>query len=202
MPHPIARISLSALQNNLGLLRKASGHGRVMAMVKANAYGHGMIEISRALQGMDIDALGVATTAEALQLRRSSITARIVLIYPPFPEEVDDLLRHQIEITVDSLALANHIEHIASSVGKKASIHIFLNTGMHHNGASESETLQIAEMVSRSRSLSLLGISTHFACADMSEREKTLSQIALYDRVIKNLEQKNIFPQEKHLANS
>lgn len=202
MSHPIATISLSALRANLRRIKELCGHGRVMPMVKANAYGHGMVEIARVLVNEGVTALGVATTEEAITLWKAGIRTRIVIIYPPLPEEIADILRYDLECSVDTLSMVEFIQHLAHGSGKRPRLHLCIDTGMHHNGAGRGAAAKISAYIQHSPYLHLQGISTHFACSDSADPTFTRLQIERFQRSLESFDAQGVSIEDIHIANS
>ena len=123
------RVDLDAVAGNLRAIRAHVGVP-VMGIVKANAYGHGLVQVARHLQAGGVDRLGVAFVEEGIALRRAGITAPILVLGGIFGPQVADFLRHDLEITVSSLDKLRQVEAAAEAMGRKAAIHLKIDTGM------------------------------------------------------------------------
>jgi len=130
-----AEISLCNLQNNFELVKYLVGKQvKVMAMIKANAYGHGMFEIAQALLSYGVDYLGVAYLEEAIFLRKSGINSPILVLGAINTDQIHDFILNDIEITSSSLDKSKAISEVAKTLGKTARIHLKIDTGMARIG--------------------------------------------------------------------
>ena len=193
-----AVINLSALQHNLRYVKSCAPHARVMAMIKANAYGHGAIEIAKALSSGDVsaDALAVATLDEALELREAGIGGRLILIEGAFStDELAQAALCDLEVVVHQ---AEQIEMLAALPAATAlRVWLKLDTGMHRLGLDE---LEIAAAYPRLRALPAVGeiyLMSHFSCANQTDNDFTRQQIAQFDQLTSGLPKS-----EQTLANS
>lgn len=202
-----AEISLDALEHNLKKVRSCiPSHCRVMAMVKADAYGHGAIEVARCLEGAGVDYFGVASIFEASSLRDAGITAPILIAgYTP-PELTDKLIDEQITQCVPSVEAARKYSEAAVVLGEPLRVHIKLDTGMSRYGIvcrertqeAAQEVLEICSM----EGLNVEGIFTHFACSDDEDPASTMTQLSNFTAVLDEIEAKGVKNLLKHCANS
>ncbi|HEX7022394.1 MAG TPA: alanine racemase [Trueperaceae bacterium] len=197
-----ATISLAALQHNLHLVR---GHlqapTRVLAAVKSDAYGHGAPAVARQLVACGVDWLGVATRAEALELRASGIGANI-LIFSPLYDGLQELLDADVALPVVDAASLEAVERAARQAGITARVHLKVDTGMGRLGELPKDAARLAETAHKSTHVELEGLWTHFSCADESPRDFTLQQIERFCETITLLERHGIQVPLKHAANS
>ena len=126
-------VDLDAVGGNLRAIRQRVGVP-VMAIVKANAYGHGLVPVARHLLAQGAEQLGVAFVEEGEALRRAGITAPILVLGGILGRQVGSLLQHDLEITVSSLDKLRQVEAAAEAVGRKAVIHLKVDTGMERIG--------------------------------------------------------------------
>ena len=126
-------VDLDALARNLAAIRSHVGVP-VMGIVKANGYGHGLVPVARRLEREGIDQLGVAFVEEGMALRRAGIRSRILVLGGIFGPQVAQYLEHDLEITVSSLEKLHQVEATAEAVGKRAIIHLKIDTGMERVG--------------------------------------------------------------------
>ncbi|MEZ5556689.1 alanine racemase [Haliea sp.] len=190
-----ARLDLSALRHNLALARRLAPRSRVMAVVKANAYGHGATTMARALEPL-VDALAVACLEEALELRDAGIRAPVLLLQGAFhPDEVPLAAQHKLWLTIENATQLVWLERATLP----APLHCWLkvDTGMHRLGVAPE---QVAEFHQRLLACGKLAgppvLTTHFACADQLDHPATLQQIARFERLTQAL------PGERSAANS
>ena len=169
------KIDLVALQKNLMQVRKMASGRKVIAMVKANAYGHGIVRIAHALNSAD--ALGVASLEEGIMLREAGIMQPVVLMEGLFyPDEIELAARHDFSLVVHHLP---HVEMLEKAkISKPFTVWLKLNTGMHRLGIDPAETQQIHSRLLKLTTISQpIGLMTHFAEADTIASDATPEQI-------------------------
>jgi alanine racemase len=159
-------ISLPALRANLRTLRRAAPRGtRVLAVVKDNAYGHGLVPIARALSRAGCEEFGVAFAAEGAELRSAGIREPILLLGSTLPAEFPLALSHRLTVTVSSLQEAREIARAAQKAHTVALVQAKLDTGMNRLGAKPLEFQKLLAFVTHHPRLELVGTFTHLACA-------------------------------------
>lgn len=172
-----AEIDLDALRHNAQLLAAHSAPARLVGVIKAGAYGHGALEVAQTLQALpQIAMLGVASVDEARSLRENGITAPILLLSAILPEEAPAVVRHNLTATVWSLEVASALNRAAAAEGRRVPIHFKVDTGMSRLGASWCGASQAFRGVAGQAHLEIVGLYTHFACAD---EESELTDIQL-----------------------
>jgi alanine racemase len=155
-------IDHAALRYNLAALRQmAGGEKQVIAVVKANAYGHGAIEVSRTLLAAGVERLAVATLGEGLQLRAAGVTAPIMVLWSLGEAEAGVALARDLEPIVHDEAGIALLEQ--ASAGRRASVHLKIDTGLGRQGADPSVAVELAMRIQRSRHLVLAGTFSHLA---------------------------------------
>jgi alanine racemase len=157
-------IDHDALRHNLGLLRGLAGAGKqVIAVVKANAYGHGALEVSRSLLSAGAERLAVATLDEGLALRAGGVTAPILVLWGLGEPEVGPALAHDLEPIVYDEGGIVLIERAAAETGARASVQLKVDTGLGRQGADPAAAVALATRIGRSRHLALSGTFSHLA---------------------------------------
>jgi len=198
-----AEIDLNSLKFNFNQVKRIVGSNVcVLSVVKADAYGHGSIAVSRALVEAGTDMLGVATVEEAIELRESGIKVPIVLLGGVQPEEAELVVRYALTPSIFSLSSAEAINRYAYRVGKKVRFHLKVDTGMNRLGLSVDEVCCFLNCLTSLRNLELEGVFTHFASADSNSRDFTLKQISSFKLVIYTLKKAGLSPRYMHMANS
>ncbi len=198
-----ARIDLQAIRHNIQQTREHIQSGtKIMAVVKANAYGHGAVPVSKALTDL-VDAYGVAIIEEALELRKAGIDKMILILgYTPEPW-YDELVENQISQTIYTYEMAERLSEVAVSLGKRTPVHIKLDTGMGRIGFTPTaEALEVVERIANLPGLVLEGIFTHFARADEKTIEAAKEPFARYMKFVRALEERGIRIPVKHVSNS
>lgn len=173
-----------------------------MAIVKANAYGHGDVEVSRAAIDSGAEMLGVALVEEAVRLRRAGIDCPIDLLFEPPPYGVDAVVANSITCTVYTPEFARALSEEAVMRGVKARVHVKVDTGMRRVGIHPRSVSEFAGMLHDLPGLEAEGISTHFAVASDPDNPFTDTQIDLFESAAREAETVLGRPLLKHAANS
>jgi len=200
--HTWAEIDLDALRFNYRQVKRFVGKGTsVLVVVKGNAYGHGIYEVSKVLHELGADFLGVATLDEALLLRRRRISTPILLLGSVLPHEVAPAIRNDITLTLCDRELARIIDRSGAKMRKKPRVHIKVDTGMGRIGVWHEDALEFVKEVSLMDNIVIDGIYTHFSIAG---RDKffTTYQIDSFTALLEALELLNIRIRYRHAANS
>jgi len=200
-----ADIDLNAIAHNIAELRRVTHpKARFMAVVKANAYGHGAIEVATEALKHGAQMLGVARISEGLHLRHAGIDAPILVMgYSP-PEIASKLIQANLTQTVYSEETARAISDYAISCGKTVQIHIKTDTGMGRLGfaAKEAQSLSDIEAIARLPGIEIEGIFTHFATADSRDKIFAKIQLELFTEFTDKLRQRGLEIPIRHAANS
>lgn len=179
-------IDLVALRHNLKRVRELAPNRSVIAMVKANAYGHGVVRVAQNLP--KTEALGVASLEEGMKLREAGVTQPIVLMEGLFnPDELAEAARYAFTLVV------HHLEHVEilekAEITKAFSVWLKINTGMHRLGIDPAQTNEVYERLKKIKAIKQpIGLMTHFAQADAIESAVTLEQINLFQQATAHLE--------------
>jgi len=205
-----AQVSLDAIANNISEIRRVvQPPAKILAVVKADAYGHGFLEVTRTLLDNGADALGVAFIDEAIQLRNCNISHPIIILGHTPPEYADILVKNDIIATVFSKSLATAISYAAFKRKKTAKIHIKVDTGMGRVGfvynddlATREATIDDILEIAQLPNIEIEGIFTHFARADERDRAFTELQFARFMDLCEKLEARGLSVPVKHAANS
>jgi alanine racemase len=190
------------LRNNFQIVKSLVGNEvKVMVLIKANGYGHGMLRVARELLDEGADYIGLAYLEEAIYLRKNGITAPIAVLGAINVNQIEEFIKHDIELTSSSLDKSKAISDAAKRLGKNAVIHLKIDTGMerigvHYYNAQKfiSETLSLPN-------ITFNGVFSHFAKSDC-DKAFTEEQIKRFDGVVNFLEKEKITPPLIHLANS
>lgn len=199
----MAEIDLDNLQHNLKQIKKICGNKEIIGVIKANAYGHGAMEIAPTLLENGVSRLAVAVLSEAMELRMSGVKEPIMILgYTPWALG-DMLLDNDIEQSVYSYNDALELSKIAVLKRKILKIHIVVDTGMGRIGfLPTKESVEDVYKISKLPNIEIEGIFSHFSSADESDKDYTLYQMNKYNAFINKLEEKNIQVPIKHIANS
>ncbi len=200
-----AEINLDAIDRNLDvMLGKLNPDTSICAVVKADSYGHGAIQIARHIQSLPyIWGYAVATPEEAMQLRMSGISKPIVLLGYAFPESYEDIIDYDIRACVFEYESAKKLSEIAGSLQKEVRVHIAVDTGMGRIGFSpDRSSVDVIAEITKLPNLVIEGIFTHFARCDEPSLLPAKEQFHLFRRFLKTLENKGIKIPIRHASNS
>jgi alanine racemase len=196
-----AEIDLSAIRGNVQTFRMLTGVD-VIAVVKANAYGHGAVESARAALAGGASRLAVARVEEALELRRAGIEAPILILGWTPPGRLVEMILESISLTMWSKDQLEAASSAAGHAGKEALIHIKVDTGMSRIGVQPSHALEVIRACDRLPGCRLEGLFTHFARADEPETATTHDQHGRFLSLLEQIEADGIQPEVIHAANS
>ena len=195
-------IDINAFKHNINYLKKKAKTD-IMPVLKANAYGHGIVEISRICRNLGIKYIGVATLGEAIQIRNSGDKGRILgWLYDVTTNEVRDAVLKNIDIGIFD---ENHIPIISKSLpkGVKAKIHLFVDTGIDRNGIPYDKAVEAAKQIVADPKFELVGMMSHLCCATEKLNNKpTLKQFEIFRKVRQDLADLNIKPPLVHIGNT
>ena len=170
-------IDLEALADNARVLRETAAPATVIAVVKANAYGHGLPIVGPALEAAGVERFGVIFMPEAIDLRAAGVTRPIIVLGHAFPEDADAAVAQDIALTVDTAALAEALSAAALRAGKApVPVHLKVDSGMHRFGLTPNEVAALAARVRDLEGVALEAIWTHLAMADHEDDSFTARQ--------------------------
>ena len=202
-PRVWAEIDLEAVRENLRALRsRLADTTRVMAVVKADAYGHGAVPVARAALESGAHALAVGDSGEAIELREAGITAPISVLGALVDKELDDVIYHRITPTIHSLDRVRLLDRKAGSHGVRLPVHVMMDTGMGRLGVLPEAAPRLIEAVAETKNLNLEGLATHFPLSAMEDASFTLRQISQFRRVVNRMKEIGIEIPLLHTANS
>jgi alanine racemase len=194
-----AEVDLGAVRRNAATMRELVAPAALCAVVKANGYGHGAVEVARAALEGGATWLAVALVTEGVQLREAGIDAPILVLSEPSPGEHDDVVRHELTPTVYTDA---GIEACEQAAERALTVHLKIDTGMHRVGAPAGDAVRLAKAVLDSPSLELGGVWTHCAVADEVGHPATSMQCERFAKVLTELLDAGIEVPFVHAANS
>jgi alanine racemase len=166
-PNPMhrvwAEIDTAAIRHNLDAVRARARDARVMAVLKANAYGHGAVEMARVLIQQGVDALGVGDSGEALELREAGISAPILIVGGVIPGELPRVVQGDIEVNLHTVAMAEELNAEAERQGRRVRVHLKIDTGMGRLGMQPFDAVPFLHNLRTLKHLELVGLCTHFS---------------------------------------
>lgn len=200
-----AGIDLDAVCHNVSLIQEKIGSNvRMMAVIKANGYGHGAVQLARALNRRNgVYAFAVATVQEAAELRKNGIENPVLVLGYSFPETYDDIVRYDISQTVFDLESAAALSHAAARTGKNVKVHVKIDTGMGRIGAApDRDGLRLIQDIQRLPNITVEGIFTHFACADEADKTSANHQKEKFFHFLNIIKEEGIQIPIRHDCNS
>lgn len=197
-------VDLGAIRHNVSILARWAGSARLLAVVKANGYGHGAVPVAEVALQSGAHGLCVALVQEGVELRRAGIEAPILVLSEQPLDQLDDLVAHGLVPTAYS---ARYVDALADAARRHAvvaqEVHLKIDTGMNRVGAAPRSVVDLAgRIIARSPHLSLGGVFTHLATADQPDPTFTNEQIDRFDRCLAELQSSGIDPGWVHVANS
>ena len=202
--HPIwAEINLDNLIFNINEIKKRSNNSEIIGVVKANAYGHGAVEVSKALLDNGINRLAVANIIEAIELRESDINCPIMLLGVSEDYAIDSIIKYDVEPTVSSYSFAVKLNKKAKELNKSINIHIAIDSGMGRIGFRQDDNA-LADIINISKlsNLQIESIFSHFSTADSKDKEYSLKQIEIYNSFLDKLQAFGVKINKRNLCNS
>lgn len=200
-----AEVDLGAISHNIARLKEAAAGAQLMAVVKADAYGHGLEPVAKTARIAGASWLGVALLTEALQLRRGGDTGRILSWLPTPGDAFDECVRADIDLGVGASWMLTEIAYAAASVGRTARVHLKIDTGLGRSGltvADWGDLLKQAARLERAGSIEVVGVWSHFAYADSPDHPTIADQLQVFEDAIELARAAGIDPQLRHIANS
>jgi alanine racemase len=198
-----AEVDLDRFARNVAAIDSAIGPGcSILLVVKADAYGHGAVEIARAAVDAGVSMLGVATLHEGIELRAAGLAAPIVILSPSLASEVDEILEHHLTPCVSSLAFADLLSRRCAARETTARIHVEVDTGMGRTGVSAEDAVEFLSKASAMRHLELEGVFTHFPDADSGNTFFAEEQLRRFHEILDALAKAGVPVPIRHAANS
>lgn len=191
MPTPCRfTVDLDALNANLEAARDLAGGRRVLAAVKANAYGHGLVPVARSMQERGTaDWLGIAITAEGTKLRQGGVTLPALKFTPTLPEDLPEAIASDVTLSLGDADAIHQAQAAAKRAGRTIDVHLALDTGMRRVGAEPEQVTELAQLLADSPNLHVGGIFTHLPISDVQAGfDFTRSQFARFEQAVDDLE--------------
>jgi alanine racemase len=200
-----AHVDLTAIGHNVELLRERAAGAELMAVVKADGYGHGMVPAARAAIAGGASWLGVATLEEAMTLRRAGLDGPAMCwLYAP-GERFDDAVAADVDLSATSVGQVEEIIGAAGRVGRQARLHLKADTGLSRSGAAVADWPSLVDAALRAQAEGLatvVGLWSHLACADEPGHPSIATQLRVFDDAVELAEKAGVRPEVRHIANS
>lgn len=198
-----AEIDLRALRYNFWQIKKRLPQGvKILAAVKANAYGHGLVEVARVLEKTGADYLGVAFPSEGIALRQAKVKVPILILGQCLAFQANEIVKYNLTASISDFNIARTISKVAMASRKICRVHLKVDTGMGRLGVGESEIFSLAKTVFCLPGLIVEGILTHFPSADEEEKTFTANQVRSFRKIITRLAEQGYDIPLRSAANS
>lgn len=194
-------VDLNALKNNLKIIEQHT-KTPILAVVKANGYGHGYLPITKAAEEAGVTWFGVARPRMAVKMREEGIQANILILGYLAPERIEEMICLDVSLTIWTLEHIQQTISAAKNCQMLARVHLLADSGMGRLGCMPGETTKLAEIASASEWIKLEGFFSHLATADEQDPEQTQQQVKIFNQLIEELSKNNLLPEIIHLANS
>jgi len=185
------KVHLENIKANIEAIRERIGSSRkILIAVKANAYGHGAVEVSRMAEKTSVDFLGIATIPEGIQLRQAGIKLPILKFGPTFQEEIAEAIRNDITLPICDETAAIETQLACTPLAKKLPVHIKVDTGMGRVGTSPENAPALANFIEKEcPSLTIEGVFTHLPVSDSKDTSYTMKQVELFKNCVDRIQQ-------------
>lgn len=197
-----AYIDLGALRANVEAVQRRVAPAKIMGIVKANAYGHGLIRIAKELVGFGVDALGVAFLEEGVRLRRAGVKAPILVLGGIIGNQIRYFIEHDLEITASSPYKLGQIEEVASAMKKRAKVHLKIDTGMERIGIHWDNADKLFEAAINAKSCDIVGVFSHLARSESKDKSYTKLQLERFLEATDFFRKRALPMPPRHIANS
>ncbi len=201
--HAWVEIDLAAIRHNLQEIKRMVGPAvDIMAVVKAEAYGHGAIPVAKAAIASGARWLGVAMPEEGIQLRKAGIETPILIFGPIQPDQVGPVIQYDLTTAICNWESAVAMSGEAVKTAKPALVHLKVDTGMGRVGVQPDDAVDFMRKITRLPGLQVTGIFSHMATADEKDKNYARHQIQIFSAVVADLKKVGLLPEKVHLANS
>jgi alanine racemase len=204
-PHAQALVDLGVITRNVASLRERMSGSQVMAVVKADGYGHGIAEAGQAAVAGGADWLGVVHVAEAMRLRRAGITLPVLCLMALGDDEHSGAIRAGIDLSAGSVPMVRAIARAAAAAGTPGRVHLKADTGLSRGGATAAEWPAVVEAALAAQAgghVRVTGLWSHFACADEPGHPSVAAQLTRFGEAADYAEKAGLAPEVRHIANT
>jgi alanine racemase len=196
-------VDLKCLAANFTAIRQHVSPAKVMPILKANAYGHGLLRVAQLMERLGADYLGVAVLEEGILLRENGIRMPILVLGGILGNQVPGFLKYDLTITASSIEKLTQVDEVATQMGSRAKVHLKIDTGMERIGVHSYSAQGFLESTLNCRSIDLEGIFSHFANADLPDLKDARLQLERFQGVLSFFEKHGLpSPPLRHIANS
>jgi alanine racemase len=203
--HAWALVDLGAISSNVAALREHVRGSQVMAVVKADGYGHGIVPSAEAALTGGADWLGVVHVSEALRLRQAGITARVLCLMAIGAEPHSEAITANVDLAAGTVGLVGQIAEASRRAGRVARVHLKADTGLSRGGATASEWPAVVDAALAAQAaghVQVVGLWSHFASADEPGNPSVAAQLARFAEAVEQAEKAGVTPEVRHIANT
>jgi len=199
----LVEVDLNRLRENFLAIRQQVAPATVMPILKANAYGHGLLRVAQLMESLGAEYIGVAVLEEGILLRENGIRMPILVLGGILGNQVPGFLKYDLSITASSIDKLSQVDEIAAQLGIKAKVHLKIDTGMERIGVHYYNADSFLETALKCRSINLEGIYSHFANADQPDLDEARLQLERFQEVLSYYDKHSLPPPAiRHMANS
>ena len=199
----LVEVDLNRLADNFNAVRQRVIPARVMPILKANAYGHGLLRVAQLMESLGADYIGVAVLEEGILLRENGIRMPILVLGGILGNQVPGFLKYDLTITASSIDKLSQVDEIAAQMGVMAKVHLKIDTGMERIGVHYYNAPAFLEATLNCRSINFEGIYSHFANADLPDLQDARLQLERFQEVLSFYDKRSLPPPPiRHMANS
>ena len=195
-------VDLKILGENFRKIKEHASPAKVMPILKANAYGHGLVRVAQYLEELKADYLGVAVVEEGILLREIGIKTPILVLGGIWGNQIPLFLKHNLTITASSIDKLKQIDETAGQMKKKAIVHLKIDTGMERLGVHYYNAEKFLETAYKCKNISVEGIFSHFANSESTDLSHVRIQLERFNEVLNFFEKYSIKPPMRHISNS
>lgn len=196
-----AKIDLDNLYHNFRQIKTIIGNRKIIGVVKANAYGHSLTGIGKALEEFGIDYLAVAFAAEGIALRKFGVEVPILVLVPENDNAIEACVDYNLDYTFETIDVARKISSYALRCGKRAKLHLYVDTGMGRDGVPPEYALELIKECRNLPNIDIIGLMSHFATSE-SDISYARLQLERFNNVVEDLESSGNKFEIIHIANS
>lgn len=194
-------VDISAIRSNAQAIKAYAQGKSLIAVIKADAYGHGVIPVAEALQE-EAAMYAVATVVEAVELRTAGIRKPVLVLFNALPAQAEEIVNHQLTPSVCEPTLCDALSRAVQVKGTSVKVHVDIDTGMNRGGIWYTEAVEFLKWLTSLEGIEIEGIFTHFATADEADRSHTDLQLERFRSVVSALSGLDLRPPIVHAANS
>ncbi len=195
-------VDLKILKKNFEEIKKHVTNTKIMPILKANAYGHGLVRVAKLYQDLKADYLGVAVVEEGILLRQTGINIPILVLGGIWGNQIPLFIKHDLSITASSIDKINQIDEIAGQMKIKAKVHLKIDTGMERLGVHYYNAEKFLDAVYKCKNIKVEGIFSHFANSDTENLEHAKLQLERFNEVLTFFVKHSIENPIRHISNS